>query len=281
MKYLKLCAAVLSVALLSFPAAAQKLKVEEIVTKHLDSIGAADKRAAVKSQIAVGDGTAKFLSQKDQVLQGRLVLASAGEKNFFGMSINSPNYPGERFSFDGKKAKVAYVQTGQRSILGNFLLSNPLALEESLLGGTLSTSWALRNMSENKARLSSEGTKKIDGREVYAVNYSRKGSGDLTITLFFDKETFRHVRTEYKRTSSASIGRTVDESARMSETRLKVVEDFSDFRDEKGLTLPHGYRLVYSITGQNGTTEIEWSFKLSEFAFNQTLEEKTFDAEAN
>jgi hypothetical protein len=59
--------------------------------------------------------------------------------------------------------------------------------------------------------------------------------------------------------------------------KLKV----EDSRDEKGLTLPHGYRLVYSITGQNGTTEIEWSFKLSEFAFNQTLEEKTFDAEAN
>ena len=112
------------------------------------------------------------------------------------------------------------------------------------------------------------------------MNYSPKGGGDIDITLYFDKDTFRHTRTEYKRTSSASIGRTIDESARQSETRMKVVEDFSDFKEFNGLTLPQTYKLLYTITGANGTTEVEWAYHLTEFAFNQPMDEKTFDADA-
>ncbi|MEO8072958.1 MAG: hypothetical protein ABI686_06895, partial [Acidobacteriota bacterium] len=85
---------------------------------------------------------------------------------------------------------------------------------------------------------------------------------------------------EYKRTSSAGIGTTPDQSSRFSESRFKLTEDFSDFKTENGLTLPHNYRLNYSITGQNGTTEIQWSFIFNEFAFNQKLADGTFDAEA-
>lgn len=40
--------------------------------------------------------------------------------------------------------------------------------------------------------------------------------------------------------------------------------------------LPHTYKLLYSVSGQSGTTEIEWNFELNEFAFNQNLDEATF-----
>lgn len=257
------------------------MKPEEVLAKHLESIGKAEIRTAVKNQLAVGDVSVEFISQKNLTAQGRIVMASEGVKNFLGMNLNANDYSSEKFSFDGKKTKVAFVRTGIRSVLGNFVLSNNVILEESLLGGTLSTSWALSNIANNKAKLSFDGTKKIDGKEVYVLGYSPKGGGDLDIKLYFDKETFRHVRTEYKRTSSAAIGRTIDESARQSESRLKIVEDFSDFKVEKGLTLPHNYKLNYSVSGQNGTTEIEWKFVMSQFVFNQTLDAKTFDAEAN
>ena len=263
------------------PAAAQKMKAEDVLAKHLDSIGTAEARAATKTFITVGDVEVKLLSQKSVETKGRVVLASSGVKNFFGMKLDANNYSNEKFSFDGKKAKVGFVRTGTRSLLGNFILSNALMLEEGLLGGTLSTSWALLDVANRKAKLSFAGTKKIEGKEAYVLDYSPKGGGDINVTLYFDKETFRHVRTEYKRTSSASIGRTIDESARQRETRFKIVEDFSDFKTENNLTLPHKYRLLYSVTGQNGTSEIEWQFDLTEFAFNQSLDEKTFDAEAN
>lgn len=270
-------------AILVFTASvsAQKLKAEEILTNHLDSIGTAEARASVKTRVAVGDATAKFISSKDQVVQGRVVFASEGPKNFIGMNMNSTLYPGERFSFDGKNANVAVVQINSRSILGNFVQSNNMILEEGILGGTLASSWVLQNMAINKGKLSSDGIKKIEGKEYYALGYTRKGGGDLDITFYFEKDTFRHTRTEYKRSSSAGIGVRPEDSTRFSETRLKVTEDFSDFKAENGLNLPRKYRLFYSITGQSGTTEIEWSFVINEVAFNQTLDPKTFDAPSN
>ncbi|HEY0429177.1 MAG TPA: hypothetical protein VGC76_15460 [Pyrinomonadaceae bacterium] len=271
---------VLSLLLCAFAVSAQKMKPEDILSKHLESIGTSAARAAVKSQIAVGDITVQYITRKNQTAQGRAVFASSGAKNFFGMNLNAADYTMDRFSFDGSKSKASYVRAGTRSVLGNFLLSNDVILKESLLGGTLATSWALFDVESRKAKLSFDGTKKINGKETYVLSYSPK-AGDVSIKLYFDKETFRHVRTEYKRTFSAAIGLTPNDSAKYDEGRLTVTEDFSDFKKEKDLTLPHGYRLNYSIIGQNGTNEIEWKVNLTEFAFNQTLDEKTFDAEAN
>jgi hypothetical protein len=57
-----------------------------------------------------------------------------------------------------------------------------------------------------------------------------------------------------------------------------LTEDFSDFKPEGKLILPHGYRILYSTTGtSNGSTEIEYIFKLTEFAFNQNLAANAFD----
>ena len=263
---------------MSVSAFSQKMKPEDILAKHLDSIATSEVRAANKNRIIVGDADIKFITQKDIPVIGRLVLASDKEKNFWGLITNSNNYPSEKFSYDGKKAKVGFVKDGRRSVLGNFVVSNDILLEESLLCGTLSTSWALLDMGNKKAKLTSEGTKKINGKEVYALGYSAKS--DFDITLYFDKETFRHIRTEYKRISSAGIGVNPTQSSRFNETRLKITEDFSDFKAEKGLTLPHNYRINYSTVGQNSTTEIQWSFIFNEFAFNQNLAVGTFDADA-
>jgi hypothetical protein len=259
---------------------AQKLKPEELVAKHLDSIGTAEARGAVKSQMAVGDAVVTFISQKNQPAQGRVVMASAGNKNFFGLSLNASDYPGERFSFDGSKAKVAAVMNGARSYFGNFVDGNELVLRDSLLGGTLASSWALNDVANKKAKISVGGIKKIDGKEYYVLGYSPKGGSDVDITLFFEKDTFRHARTEYKRTVSAGIGVRPEQSSGYDETRLKVTEVYGDFRAEKGLTLPHSYKLIYSEIGQRGTREVEWAYTLTEFAFNQPIDDKTFDVDA-
>lgn len=262
-------------ALLSVEAFSQKLKPEEILLRHLDSIGTAEARAATSNWIIVGDVSARFISTNDQTVQGRIVVASDGNKNFLGLNMNSSAYPGERFSFNGKDAYVAMVTTNNRSVLGNFIQSNTYLLEDSLFGGTLERSWVAQNP-RAKTSLSGGGIKKINGRECYVLDYMRKNS-DLDITLYFDKETFRHVRTEYKRSSSAGIGVRPEQSSQFTETRYKVVEEFSDFQTNKGLTLPRKYRLNYLVTGGQGTTEIEWAFSLNEFAYNQKLDPNTFE----
>lgn len=262
-------------ALVATSAFGQKLKSEEIVAKHLESLGNAEVRASIKNRMAIGHALVKFVSQKNQAAEGRVVLVSANTKNFFGITLNANDYSGERFVSDGKKSYIGFADNGVRSVLGNFVQSNSWIIEDSVWSGWLASTWILAASTE-KAKFSADGIKKIDGKEAYVLGYSRKGGGDVEVKLYFDKDTFRHVRTEYKRTSSAGIGRTPEQSSRFSETRHKVVERFSDFKNEKGLMLPHGYNIVYSVTGQNGTTEIEWNFSFSEFAFNQNLDEKTF-----
>ena len=281
MKIFKLPVVFLIVTLFAASVCAQKMKPEEVIAKHLDSIGTAEARAAVRNRIAVGDALVTFIAPKNQSTQGRIVVVSEGIKNFLGMNLTAADYALEKFSYDGKNSKVAYVRNNLRSDLGNFVLSNNVLLEESLLAGTLNTSWALANLAANKGKVSFEGTKKIDGKEAYVLGYSPKGGSDINIKLYFDKENFRHLRTEYSRTFSASMGRTIDESVRQSETRLKVTENFGDFKAETALTLPHSYTLNYSISGQRGTSEIEWKFNFTQFAFNQKLDDKSFDADAN
>lgn len=259
----------------------QRMSAEDVLAKHLDSIGTATVRATTKNQVIVGDAVVKFITQKSPQVVGRIVLASSGEKNFLGMSLNSINYPQERFSYDGKNTGIGFVKVGSRSVLGNFILSNEKLLSESLLGGVLNSSWALRDIPNKKAKLSFDGAKKIDGKEVYVLSYLAKSS-DITINLYFDKTTFNHVRTEYKRISSAGIGLRPEKSSGFSETRLRIIEDFSDFKAENGMMMPHGYHILYTTTGgSSGTTEIDWSFNLREFAFNQKLADNTFDLNTN
>lgn len=255
----------------------QKMKPEEVIARHLASIAPADKLSAIKTFIAVGEVRVDYITQKNQPAVGRIVIASEGNKMFLGMSLNATDYPQEKIIFDGSKTAVAMVRAGVRSVLGNFIQSNSSIVSQGLLSGTLSTSWALLTAGERGHKISSAGNKKIDGKEAYALTFSPKGGGDLDITMFFDQQTFRHVRTEYKRTSSAGIGRTIDESARQSETRLKVTEDFSDFKDFQGITIPSKYKLLYSIMGANGTTEVVWTCSLTEFAINQALDPASFE----
>lgn len=259
---------------------AQKLKAEDVVAKNLESIGTAEARAAAKSLIAVGNGTAKFLSNADLQSSGRIVIASEGPKFFFGINLESTTnrFADELYTFDGNTSSVGLPRQGNRSALGLFAQSNKMIVEQGLLGGALSTAWVIANISENKGKLSFDGIKKIDGKEVYVLGYSKKGGGDVDVSLYFDKETFRHVRTEYKRMSSAGIGLRPEDSTKYDETRFKLIEEFGDFRAESGLTLPHSYRIVYSTSGQRGTTEIEWKFTMNEFSTNQKLEATTFRA---
>lgn len=259
---------------------AQKLTVDEVIARNLESLGTPEARAAVKTFIAVGNGTSKYLSSPDLVANGRIVIASEGKKFFYGISLSSTSnrFGDEIYTFDGDVSGAALPRQGERTTLGNFVQSNKMLIDQGLLGGELSTSWLIANVAGNKGKISYAGIKKLDGKEMYVLEYSKKGGGDVDVSLYFDKASFRHVRTEYKRISSAGIGLRPEESSQLNETRFKIVEEFGDHRAEAGLMLPHTYRLVYSATGQRGTLEIEWKFELNEFAANQKFDPATFKA---
>jgi hypothetical protein len=260
-------------------AQAQKLKPEDVLAKHLDSIATAEKRAELKSFVATGEVRLKNITRKNPPSVGRVVLASRGNQSFVGMSLNSNDNPVEMIVFDGKRTRVDYTLPGQRSLLGSFLQSNSMMIEHGLYTGALSTNWSMFHTSGRNPKLSYGGTKKIDGTEAHTIKYMPKGGSDFEVTMFFDSSNFRHIRTEYKRTASASLGITIDQSARQLETRFRIVEDYSDFKESEGYTLPHKYKMMYSISGQNGTTEVEWEFDIADVAFNRPMEDATFSAD--
>ena len=66
------------------------------------------------------------------------------------------------------------------------------------MSGVLSTGWALLDIEKNKPGLAFNQAK-VDGQELYAIDYSPKTDlNDIKVKLFFDPDTFHHVRTEYR-----------------------------------------------------------------------------------
>src|SRR5947209_18215175 len=173
---------VFSIFAVATAANAQKLKAEEIIAKHLDSIASLEKRQALHSLIAVGDVRVDYITQKNHPATGRIVIASEGNKIFIGMSLSASDYPLEKLIFDGNKANVSMVRSGTRSVLGNFIQANSSMLSQGLFSGALSSSWVLLNAGESKAKISTAGTKDIDGHKTYALSYAPKGGSDLEIT---------------------------------------------------------------------------------------------------
>jgi len=277
--------AALSVVFARAPVAlADKLKAEEVVAKHLESIGPAASRKRDRSRVAVGTAKASFKAARSSSaeIEGRAIFGSIENKLVVAMSFNALNYPGEKFGFDGKKVTVAYQAPGVRSALGNFLIMKDGIVKEGLMSGTLSSAWPLLNLAEVGGKVSYDGTDKIGGRQVHKLSYVPKSSSDIEVTLYFDAETFQHVRTQYDYVISARLAAGgVDNQAPQRETRYKMVETFADYKKEGELTLPHRYTLEFEITKLTGSSSDKWQIELEQFAFNQPIEPKSFNVESN
>ncbi len=262
---------------------ADKMKPEELVAKHLAAIGTTDALAASKTRIMVGEVKARLkVSNSLRELGGPAQFASDDNRVLLAMAFNSTNYPTEKAGFDGDKITIAGLPTGGRSPLAAFLTSQEAVLKHGLLGGALSSAWPAA-LAGKEGKLSYAGTEKIDGRETHKLKYEPK-KGNLKVNLFFDAETFRHVRSDYQYTVSAYMGARPQSSVGVASptggvSRFQLIEEFSDFRAAGKLTLPHAYKLqlVIEATAQN----LEWNINLSQFVFDQAIDPGSFNVAAN
>src|SRR3982751_1530443 len=101
--------------------AAQKLTAEEIITKHLDSIGKSDDRAKMFNITAVGLVNYSQLSTASAPSGGKVVIASEGNKELFAMTFQSSAYQGETIKYDGKDDFIGFSRPGVRSVFGDYL----------------------------------------------------------------------------------------------------------------------------------------------------------------
>ena len=118
---------------------------------------------------------------------------------------------------------------------------------------------------------------------MHALKYMPRKGSDLKITLFFDAETFQHLRSEYERTiyttdqqRIAGGGGALPSASgpRSSNARINAVEEFSDFRLEGRLNLPHTYKFELSIQSEVRPALVDWTFNLTDFSFGEVPEFK-------
>lgn len=259
---------------------AEKLKPEDIVARHLESIGTAKVRESIKTRIFSGVSQVVFHIAPTGMAVGKAVLASEDTKNLIGMSFPSPVYPREQLGFNGDSFVAAFVTPGVRSPLGAFLMTHNLIFKEGLMGGALSSAWPLWD-AKRSPKLEYAGTKRINAQTLEELRYVPHSGSDLKVSLFFDHETFRHVRTEYERTIAAPTGDRSYIAGVTREIRYKMVEEFSDFKPEAGLTLPHLYKINLYVDSPNGTSQTEWTVKLNQFTFNEKIDPSSFSISSN
>jgi hypothetical protein len=159
---------------------------------------------------------------------------------------------------------VGMIDSTSRSNLGTFLYLQEDILREGLFGGTLSTAWPLLDTAQKGAKLKLDGTRKIQGRELYDVIYvpkKRGGNGDMSIHLYFEPQTYRHVMTVYAVTIHNSAGSAQEGTDEIKQT---LEEDFDDFRETDGLTLPFHWTVRYHVTPQSKTQEFQWESKFQD-----------------
>lgn len=276
---------------------AADLKPEELVAHHLDSLGTAAARGAVKARVVQGSAKFKILVGGGNQLQGRGAVVSEDRKVNILMKFNT-DYRGEQFICDGDKTYIAATTAEhRRTSFGEFVKSQPFILGEGLLGGSLSTGWALLNVDHNHPHLSPVGLKKVDGRPLLDLRYQLQKGNDMDIHLYFDPATYQHVMTVYSLTATAGLGTSVPslsdqsglttsppspggdptQSSKQRDIRYTLEERFSDFKTSDGITLPSHYNIHFTQELQSGSTVIfEWDMTADEVSHNMTLDPRNF-----
>lgn len=224
-----------------------KLTPEEVIQRHLESLGPAAGVAARKSLKAEGQVLFQVVVGGQGQLQGPSTFICDGKKLRMSMVFDINDYPGEDIAYDGKSVKTAYIQPGVRSAMGQFFYDFDEVITEGLFGGALSTAWSLVNLESLQPKLKYEGLKKVDGNPYHTIRYQRRKGSDVQTRLYFEPETFQHAHTIYKvRISSPIIGGLDGASAGQPETWYTLKESFANFRDIRGITLPTRWTIEYS-----------------------------------
>ena len=253
----------------------EKLKPEQLIAKHLESIGSAAKLKEIKTRITGG------LSHVEVRVGGQANVNGQGEIVSDGSSVRGVftfpalDYRGEQFAFDGEKAAVGQISPGVRSFLGRFIYENDVLLKEGLLFGSLSTSWALLNTAVKQPKMDVNGPKKVGGRNLYELKYeAKKGKGNVQAWLYFDPETFRHVRSQYKVEIAPSQIERIGDSAELD--RYLLIEEFDQFQEVDGITLPHAYKLDFTVDSTRGGFLGAWTYTVKQVAHNQAIDRQAF-----
>jgi len=248
-----------------------KLTADELLSRHAASVGTTENWMGSNSRVMVGVGTLTSKVKKLVKMGGVSQIAASSDNFLLAMKLNSNDYPFEKFAFDGKDVTYGHFDTGG-SLLSGFVTRFSSLLRHGVLGGVYRPNWI--GMAPDKdIRLEYGGMTGGDA-PLYKLKLSGRDFNDLSITMFFDASTFRHVKTEYRYESSREVmsyNPTFGYGGGGSQTGT-YVESFSNFKRAGSLILPVTYTLEY----QGPDSTVDWNITFSDVYFDQLLEKSAF-----
>jgi hypothetical protein len=292
----------------------KELAPKEVVAAHLKSIGTPELLASIKSRGISGIASVEFIQGGVGTQTGQGIVVSSGHSLGIILKYGSPDYRGEYLAFDGTNVEVANITPGQRSPLGDFIFRYNGVIKEGLLGGVLSLGWPLQDIEKRNPSLKYNSAK-VDGRELHVIEYNPKGDmNKVKVKLFFEPDTFRHVKTEYTlkvegeqalqadqkvtirgissptaKASGQEQPVTITRSAGIQDplrySYYRLVEKFDDFKEvkfkdsnggEASLILPNSYALEYSVEGQGSSFLAQWKLIADKWMHNGKLDPVVF-----
>jgi hypothetical protein len=182
--------------------------VDEIVSKHIDAIGGAEKWKKVNS--IVMEGTMNVMG------------------NDVSLKITQLNNQGNRtdISVAGMENYVIITPTGGYTFMPVQGMQKPEPMTADDVKEGLDDLDIQGNLLDYKAKghtVELLGTEELEGTECYKLKVTRKNSGEQT--LYLDKTSYLIIRNSSKR---KAMGQEMD-----------VNVDLSDYRDVDGIKVPH------------------------------------------
>jgi hypothetical protein len=266
----------------------QEMTPEQVIAAHTKSIGPNDVLSGLKNRGIRGKTTVNFMLGGIGKMTGRAAIVSAGRNMAIRLIYGGLEYPEEYFTFNGVEVQIRNISPGQRSPLGDFLFRYNQLMKEGLLGGVYSLSWPLLDAEQKKFTLKYDQAK-IEGRKLHQLEYIAKaGMNDVKVKLFFDPETFRHVRTEYRlivrgeqalqaganvtRGAADPITREAGIQEPIMDSNYLLVEKFDEFKEIDKMTLPQRYTIEYSILGQGSSFLANWTIQAEQWVHNGKID---------
>ncbi|MGD9631581.1 MAG: hypothetical protein AB7V18_20265 [Pyrinomonadaceae bacterium] len=251
------------------------MTISELVGLHTASIGAPDVIAKTSSKVLMGTSMVTSKGQGAIKLTGPVQLASAGDKLLIAMVFDVANYPYEKVAFDGSDISVSR-HSGPESPLSFFIRANKTVVKRGIFGGVYNGSWPLLGADKDED-LDYSGTTKIGETVLHKVKYTAPNLGNLTVTLYFEDKTFRHVMTEHKFTASGLMSYSpsgLSSGSSDSPDYYTLIESFGNFAKAGELILPLTYSIEFS--SKSASSSRKWTMNFNEAYFNETLEPSVF-----
>ena len=258
---------------------------EQLVAEHLKSIGVASGSSQIKSVSFSGTVDVEFLQGMGGKMNGVATFVSEGNKMALNLALPDINYPGEYFAYDGRSVTVRNMQPGVRNPIADFIFTYNKVMKNGMLGGVFSNTWPLLDIKKSRPSVMRVRKTKVEGKELYELEYNpRDRHGDMRIRLYFDPETYRHVRSEFmvRTDNDVSVGNNLGmddipwergggsiAAQVRGEGYYTLTEKFDDFRQIGSLTMPYSYVLDYMVDGPALSGFIgRWKINLLELGFN-------------